>query len=224
MVQPCPVPRRSDFHQGGGRRADAARCPSGLPTIAVVSRSRMNRRRSCRHHHELGLGGAVEELLPRVRPRRGCCLHRPRSATCLPVRERPHVHFAAPDSSEYVRDPPAVGENIGESSARTCPAYRGMAVAFPGFQPEASSPSIGRIISLFGGLRDVFDEREKLPGRMPGGGHWLFALSVRRCVWPVPSADCQYKLDAPLPRFAVKTIRRPSGVQIGFSLARRART
>src|SRR5688572_7228011 len=88
---------------------------------------------------------------------------------------------------------------------------------FPDFQPDTSSPSIGRIIrsQLVAGFGS--SNAKNLPlGCHEAGRCWLL-LSVRRCASPVPSARCQYRFNVDLSaRADANPMRRLSGVHTGF--------
>src|SRR5262245_4697740 len=88
---------------------------------------------------------------------------------------------------EYASHLPS-GENIGSCSANG--VFKNTA-GFPGFHPDASSPSIGRIIKseFVWGL--CSSKARNLPLGCQEAGRCAFLLSVRRCSSPVPSARRQ---------------------------------
>src|SRR5262249_2891069 len=114
---------------------------------------------------------------------------------------------------EYAISRPS-GEKAGSASLN---GVLRKTVGWPGFQPEASSPCIGRIItSPFPGREFSSVNAGDLPLGCHELGCWLFALSVKRCGSPVPSARCQYRLLVTLSaRRDPNTIRVPSGVHRG---------
>src|SRR5262249_24217699 len=109
------------------------------------------------------------------------------------------------------------GENVGSSSAAPVPRNT---LGFPGFQPDASSPSIGNIIRSSDVPGRISVKARNCPLGCHETGNCTFLLSVRRCTSPVPSARAQNKLKAGLSaRVAANTRRRPSGVQTGLALS-----
>src|SRR5258708_7970442 len=101
------------------------------------------------------------------------------------------------------------GENIGSDSVNGPFAK---AVGFPAFQPDASSPSIGRIItsSLLCVLVSV--NARYFPEGCHDPGDCVLPLVSSRSGGPAPSARTQNRLNAPEPPVALNAILRPSGV------------
>src|SRR6516164_8823296 len=109
------------------------------------------------------------------------------------------------------------GENVGSSSAAPVPRNT---VGFPGFQPDASSPSIGKIIRSSDVPGRVSMKARNRPLGCHETGNWRFLLSVGRCTSQEPSARTQNTLKAGLSaRVAANTRRRPSGVHTGLALS-----
>src|SRR5207237_5585460 len=90
---------------------------------------------------------------------------------------------------EYASHRPSV-ENIGSRSAKDMFENT---VGVPGFQPEASFPSIGRIITSQDVCGVCSSNARNLPLGCHEAGSCAFLLSVSRCAPPVPSARCQYR-------------------------------
>ena len=126
------------------------------------------------------------------------------------------THRSDPASFEMYAIHRPSGENIGATS---CAGVLRNTVGVPGVQPRAASPSIGRIIrSQLVAPRLAWKARN-LPLGCHDQGRWSSGLSVSRVTSPVPSAFTQYRLKMPaLARSDANTMRRPSGVQTGFTI------
>src|SRR3954447_1145847 len=102
------------------------------------------------------------------------------------------------------------GENIGYASSNEVERN---AFGSPAFQPDTSSPDIGRIISWRIPLGPSKYDRN-LPLACQDQGSCRLELRVRRCGSPLPSARLTYKF-ADRSRFSPNASQRPPGVQTG---------
>src|SRR5262249_47465079 len=80
------------------------------------------------------------------------------------------------------------GENIGSVLMKGLLRY---VMGLPGFHPDVSSPSIGRIIKSKPVCEPCSSKVRNLPLGCQEAGSCRCMLSVRRFTSPVPSARCQ---------------------------------
>ena len=101
-------------------------------------------------------------------------------------------------------------------------------MGFPGFHPEASSPSIGRIIRSFRVCWLNSWNARNLPLGCHDAGYWLFLLSVRRCTSPgsVGALPVQIERRLRVPRRRkddASAVRRPHRLAVVALVERQAR-
>src|SRR5262249_5231788 len=93
-----------------------------------------------------------------------------------------------PDSSDWYASHRPSGEKTGSTSLKG-PFEN--TVGLPGLQPEASSPSMGRIIKSCAVFCVDSLNARNLPLGCHDPGNWPALFRVSRCTSPVPSARCQ---------------------------------
>ena len=163
-------------------------------------------------------GGLVIQFLLRSGPRWRLAArngNRPSTGTL----ERAHEHFVLSSLSfeTYAIQRPS-GENCG---VRSSDGPFANTVGFPGRQPDASSPSMGRIIRSAPVRRIQLLEREKPPARMPRTGTLRVralgeALRVAGLVHALPiRLFASRRLPARRGERDARAIGRPDGIRIG---------